>query len=56
MNTLATAALTAFIILITVFLVAREIVCWYWKLNEIIEVLRSIDSRLPGALPDNKEV
>lgn len=38
-------ATMAFVIL-TVFLVSREIVCWYWKLNEILTVLKSIDNKL----------
>jgi len=29
-----------------VFLVCREIVCWYFKLNEIVSVLRQIRDRL----------
>ena len=29
-----------------VFLVCREIVCWYWKINEGIKLLQSIDAAL----------
>ena len=29
-----------------VFLVGRELVCWYFKLNEIVSVLRQIRDRL----------
>jgi len=29
-----------------VFLIARELVLWYWKVNEILIALKSIDARL----------
>lgn len=29
-----------------IFLIIRELVCWYWKINERITLLRSIDQRL----------
>ena len=32
---------------IVVFLLIRELLCWYWKINEAIELLRSIRDRLP---------
>ncbi len=41
-----------FIISIAIFLVMREFWCWYWKINERIDLLRSIDSRLSG-LPES---
>lgn len=33
-------------ILFVIFLVIREIICWYWKINEGIELLRSINDKL----------
>lgn len=33
-------------VVLLVFLVCREIVCWYWKMNETVELLRSIDGHL----------
>ena len=36
-----------FIVSIIIFLVMREFWCWYWKINERIDLLRSIDSKLP---------
>jgi hypothetical protein len=37
-----------FILLITiiVFLIFREIFCWYWKVNSIVGILERIDRRL----------
>jgi len=32
--------------IIIIFLVCREINCWYWKVNEIITILKSIDLKL----------
>jgi len=33
-------------IILVIFLVAREIVCWYWKINEALATLKSIDDKL----------
>jgi len=33
-------------VLILIFLAIREIVCWYWKINRIVELLESIESHL----------
>ncbi|PEN11174.1 hypothetical protein CRI94_16420 [Longibacter salinarum] len=46
--------------LIVIFLVARELVTWYWKINDILSTLKSINRRLallvneasPEARPD----
>jgi hypothetical protein len=42
------------IVLIVVFLICREIICWYWKINEAIGVLREISAKLSiiGNIPD----
>ena len=29
-----------------VFLVIRDVVCWYWKINAMVDNLESIDSKL----------
>ncbi len=36
----------AVLVILFVFLVCREIVCWYWKLNRIVALLESIDLTL----------
>ncbi|GAB6039075.1 hypothetical protein JCM15519_36340 [Fundidesulfovibrio butyratiphilus] len=43
------------LIILVIFLVCREIVCWYWKLNKIVanqerqnQLLESILARLGG--------
>lgn len=38
--------IVAVAILIVIFLVFREIVCWYWKINRVVELLESIDATL----------
>lgn len=30
------------LIVIVIFLICREIICWYWKINDNIELLREI--------------
>ena len=34
------------VVLILVFIICREIFCWYWKINEITDLLRSINDKL----------
>ncbi len=38
--------LALFVISVILFLIFREVVCWYWKLNKITMLLESIDIRL----------
>ena len=33
-------------IAVIIFLICREIFCWYWKINGIVSLLERIDSRL----------
>lgn len=37
-----TIALVYLAIVIVIFLIFRELVCWYWKINASLEVLREI--------------
>ena len=32
---------------IVIFVLIRELLCWYWKINEVVELLRAIRDRLP---------
>lgn len=41
-------ALLALVIAVVIFLVLREIFCWYWKINRMVELLESIDANLRG--------
>ena len=34
------------LIVIGIFIAIREFLCWYWKINEGIELLKSIDNKL----------
>ncbi len=36
----------ALAIMVVIFLVFREVVCWYWKINRMVELLESIDATL----------
>lgn len=38
--------LVGLIIVVVIFLVCREIVCWYWKINESKEILTNIKNSL----------
>jgi hypothetical protein len=38
--------ITYILIVLIVFLICRELVCWYWKLNKIVTLLESIESKL----------
>ena len=35
-------ALVVVFILVVIFLICREIVCWYWKLNQLVQLLTDI--------------
>jgi len=39
-------ALVVLGILIVIFLVFREVVCWYWKINRMVQLLESIEALL----------
>ena len=39
-------AVIALVILVVIFLVFRELVCWYWKINRMVELLENIDATL----------
>ena len=40
------SAIITLLILFVIFLVCREIACWYWKLNEIVSLLKEIRDEL----------
>ncbi len=40
--------ITVLCISILVFIICRELVCWYWKLNRIVELLEQIASQKGG--------
>ena len=40
------------LISIIVILIIREIVCWYWKINKIVEILERISSQLESQTSD----
>jgi len=34
--------LFSLVVMIVIFLICREIMCWYWKMNEIVKILNKI--------------
>ncbi len=46
MDTEAIRGLIYVAIIITAFLLFREVVCWYWKHNEMVTLLREISGKL----------
>ena len=38
----------ALLIILVVFMVCRELVCWYWKQNEQVKLLKEIRDLLKG--------
>jgi len=41
-------------IILFIFLIIREIICWYWKINERTELLREIRDLLRCNVPEEK--
>ena len=46
MENLAAYVLLALLIVAVLFLVLREVSCWYFKINRRIELLQSINAKL----------
>jgi hypothetical protein len=40
------AVIVSIAIIVVVFLVLREVWCWYWKINRMVALLESIDESL----------
>ncbi len=39
---------------LAIFLVGREVACWYWKINRMVELMERIESRLKSM--DSKDL
>jgi hypothetical protein len=48
--------LSALLVLILVFIVCRELVCWYWKINKTVDVLENILSELKQVNGKGKDI
>lgn len=48
--------LTALVILIIIFLILRELVMWYWKINERIELQKETNELLKKLIEKQKEI
>ena len=38
--------IVVFAILFGIFMLLREVMCWYWKINQVVALLTSIDNKL----------
>jgi hypothetical protein len=45
-NNRLVAAVVTLVIVVAIFLVLREVICCYWKINRMVELLESIDATL----------
>ena len=50
METILVPALVVLLIVFVVFFILRELMCWYWKINEIVGLLESINSKISHSL------
>ena len=41
-DTGVTGALIAIVVVLVIFFIARELVCWYWKINQQVALLTEI--------------
>jgi hypothetical protein len=46
----------AFGIIVVIFLICREIVCWYWKINQIVSLLTDIRQLLRSGQQGNRDL
>jgi hypothetical protein len=54
MNEMIAVLVIAFAVVVVLFLVFREVVCWYWKINETLSVLKDIREILQKTTPADK--
>ena len=52
MNSEISTILIVALVAIVVFLVTREFWCWYWKINEIRDLLKSINLKMECSKED----
>jgi predicted Holliday junction resolvase-like endonuclease len=45
-------AIFVLIIVVLIFLVLRELVMWYWKINKIVDLLENIESGINALVAD----
>ena len=49
-------AIIAIFVAVLIFFVFRAIVLWYWRVNETVALLKSIDAKLGRMLPREHQV
>jgi hypothetical protein len=47
----STTSLIALIVVILFFLFCREIICWYFKINQIVDLMHEISDKLDFQSP-----
>jgi hypothetical protein len=55
MDSYAASTLVLLVVIIVVFLICREIVCWYWKITQMVDLLREISAKLGPDLKTDKK-
>jgi len=48
-------ALLFVILAICLFVILREYLCWYWKVNHVVDLLEQINDKLGRLSGENKE-
>lgn len=52
---LASYLVIVLIIVVVVFFILREVMCWYWKINEIVSILKDIQENMTSIRADGKK-
>lgn len=47
-------AILCLAVLVLIFLICRQVVCWYWKINEAVALLRDIRQELKNLSPSKQ--
>jgi hypothetical protein len=50
MNSPIVGVIGGAVVAVVLFLLARELLCWYWKINEIVSLLKQNNALLSGQL------
>ena len=48
MDSIIFSLIIVIVVLFIIFLILRELNCWYWKINDIINILSRIEAKLPN--------
>ena len=48
-------SLIGLVVVLLIFLICREVICWYWKINKVVELLEKQNKLLTSILESRKE-